>query len=132
MSEILDAVGSVLETAGVGTLGTSIFLSRSPDTPDACVVVYESGAGYPIYTHGTTGSALLVTNVQVIARAGREDYQAARTKITAVITAMEAVSNTVASGVTLLRAEQLNRPLPMGYDDNDRPEIAMNFTVTHV
>lgn len=132
MSEILDAVGTVLQTAGIGTLGTTIFLSRSPDTPDACVVVHESGAGYPIYTHGSSGSALLVTNVQVIARAGREDYQAARTKITAVITAMEAIANTTASGVTLLRAEQLNRPQPLGYDDNDRPRISMNFTVTHV
>ena len=132
MSEILDAVGTVLQTAGVGTLGTSIFLSRSPETPDACVTVHETGAGYPVYTHGTSGSALLVENIQVVARAGREDYVAARAKITAVITAMEAINNTVASGVTLLRAEQLNRPQPLGYDDNDRPRIAMTFTVTRV
>ena len=131
MSEILDAIGSVLQTAGVGTLGTNLFLSRSPDTPDACVTIYESGTGYPIYTHGTTGAALSVTNVQVMSRGAREDYETARTKITTVTTALEAVKETTASGIRLLRIEQLGRPVPLGYDDSDRPTIAMTYSVTH-
>lgn len=131
MSEILDAIGSVLQTAAVGTLGTNLFLSRMPETPDAAVAAYESGAGYPIYTQGTVGAALAVTNIQIVARASREDYQSARTKISAVIAALEAVNETTASGVRLLRVEQSGRPIPLGYDDNDRPEIAMNFSVTH-
>jgi hypothetical protein len=131
MAEILDAIGSVLQTAGIGTSGTNLFLSRSPDTPDACVVVYESGAGSVMYTQGTSGPALYKTNIQVVARAAREDYPTARTKISAVATALEAVNETTASGIRLLRAEQLGRPIPMGYDGNDRPEIALNFTVTH-
>ena len=132
MSEILDAVGSILQTAGVGTAGTDLFLSRRPETPDVCVTVYESGTGYPIYTHGANGAALYSTNIQVTARAEREDYPAARTKITAVITAMEAVRDSTISGITILRIEQFGRPIPMGYDGNDRPTVAMNFSVTHV
>jgi hypothetical protein len=131
MSEILDGIGSVLQSAGVGTLGTNLFLSRQPESPDACVTVIESGAGVNLYTHGIVGNALTMTNIQVTARAAREDYQAARTKITAVIAALEAVAETTADGVRLLRVESLGRPIPMGYDGNDRPEIAMNFTVTH-
>jgi len=131
MSEILDAIGSVLASASIGTQGTDLFLSRSPESPDSCVTVYESGAGYSIYTQGTTGAALQVTNIQVIARGALEDYVGARTKITDVITAMEAIKETTASGIRLLRAEQLGRPIPLGYDGNDRPRISMNFTVTH-
>ena len=131
MSEILDGVGSVLQTASIGTLGTTIFLSRQPDTPDACVTVLESGAGVNLYTHGITGPALAMTNIQVLVRAGREDYEAARTKVTSVINALEAVAETTASGIRMLRIESLGRPIPMGYDQTDRPEIAMNFTVTH-
>jgi hypothetical protein len=131
MSEILDGVGAVLQAAGVGTLGTNLFLSRQPDTPDACVTVVESGAGVNIYTHGVIGNALTMTNIQVTARAAREDYQSARSTITSVISALEAVAETTASSVRLLRVESLGRPIPMGYDGNDRPEIAMNFTVTH-
>ena len=132
MSEILDAVGTVLQTAGVGTLGSTIFLSRSPSTPDACVTIYETGAGFPVYTQGSSGSArLVVSNIQVVARGVREDYQGARSKISAVITAMEAINETTASGIRLLRAERLGSIAPLGFDDNDRPRVAMTFTVTH-
>lgn len=131
MSEILDAIGSVLQTAAVGTLGTDLFLSRTPDTPDACVTVLESGTGYVMYTHGTTGPALYVTNVQVITRGVREDYETPRTKITAVATALEAVNETTASSIRLLRIEQIARPVPLGYDDNERPRISQTFSVTH-
>lgn len=131
MSEILDGVGAVLQAAGIGTLGTDLFLSRQPTSPDACVSVVESGAGVNLYTHGVVGNALTMTNIQVTARAGREDYQAARAKISAAIGALEAVSETTASGVRILRVESLGRPIPLGYDNNDRPEITMNFTVTH-
>ena len=131
MSEILDAIGSVLQTASVGTLGSTLFLSRMPETPDVAVAAYESGAGFPIYTQGITGAALNVTNVQIVARAGREDYVSARTKISSVISALEAINESTVSGIRLLRIEQVGRPIPLGYDDNDRPEISMNFSVTH-
>lgn len=128
---LLDALGTVLQTASVGTLATSIFLSRSPDTPDACVTVYESGSGETMYTHGTAGAALNMTNVQVVCRGAREDYPTARSKVDAVIAAFEAVNETTTDGVRLLRIEKLGQAIPMGYDDNDRPSVAINFRVTH-
>lgn len=132
MSEILDAIGSALQTAGVGTLGSSIFLSRSPASPDAVVTIYETGAGYPLYTQGSTvGAALTVANIQVVARGAREDYQAARTKITATTAALEALSNSTISDILILRVEQVGTPSPLGLDDNDRPRVAMTYTVTY-
>jgi hypothetical protein len=132
MTEILDAVGTALQSAGIGTLGSSIFLSRSPASPDAVVTVYETGAGYPLYTQGSTsGAALIVANIQVVARASREDYQAARTKIANVTAALEALSNSTISGILILRVEQVGTPSPLGLDDNDRPRVAMTYTVTY-
>jgi hypothetical protein len=132
MSEILDVMGTVLQSAGVGTLGSTIFLSRSPSTPDACVTLYETGAGYPIYTQGSTsGARLTVANIQTVARAGREDYQAARTKISGIVSAFEAVADSTVLSVNLLRIEQVGTPTPLGLDDNDRPRVAMTFTVTY-
>lgn len=132
MAEILDAVGSVLQTASVGTLGTNLFLSRMPDSPEACVAVYESGAGTNMYVGGSTvGPALSVTNIQVVARGVREDYENPRLKIEAVITALETVQDQTISGFRILRAESFGRPVPLGYDENERPRIAMNFSVTH-
>lgn len=132
MSEILDVVGSALQTAGVGTLGSTIFLSRAPASPDALVTIYETGAGYPLYTQGSTsGAALIVANIQVVARAAREDYQAARTKITDATTALEALNDSTISGIRILRVEQVGTPTPLGLDDNDRPRVAMTYTVTY-
>ena len=43
---VLDALGDYLVTNSIGTLATTIFLARMPDSPDACVTLYESqGAG---------------------------------------------------------------------------------------
>ena len=132
MSEILDAMGTVLQSAGVGTLGSTIFLSRSPSTPDACVTLYETGAGYPVYTQGSgVGPSLTVANIQAVARSGREDYEAARTKISAVCSAFEAIAHSTVSSIQLLRVQQSGTPTPLGLDDNDRPRIAITFTVTY-
>lgn len=131
MSEILDVIGTALQSAGVGTLGSSIFLSRMPASPDAAVTVYETGAGYPLYTQGSAGgAALIVANIQVVARAAREDYQAARTKISAVTVALETLADSTISGIRILRIERVGSPSPLGLDDNDRPRVSMTYTVT--
>ncbi len=131
MASILDVVGSVLQTAGVGTLGTTLFLSRSPASPDACVTVLETGSGAPTYTFRSSGAALTTTNVQVVARAALEDYPAARTKIESAVAAMEAVNDISVSGTRLLRAELVGQPTPLGPDGNERPRIAATFAVLH-
>lgn len=131
MSEILDVIGLALQNASVGVLGTNLFLSRAPSTPDAIVTVYETGAGFPIYTQGHAGAALTVANIQMVARAAREDYQTARSKIGDVIDAMEAVNDATISGVRVLRVEQVGTPSPLGLDDNDRPRVSMTFSVTY-
>ena len=132
MSEILDAIGSALQSAGVGTLGTSIFLSRMPASPDVATTVYETGAGYAMYTQGTTvGPALTVANIQIVTRAAREDYQTARTTISTATTALETIVDSTISTIRVLRVEQVGSPSPLGLDDNDRPRVAMTFTVTY-
>jgi hypothetical protein len=128
---LLDALGSIAESAGIGTLATTIFLSRMPDTPDACVTIVESGSGNTIYMMKTVSGSLYQTNVQVMARGVREDYPNTRTKIDDTITAFETVNEQVISGFRVLRIEQIGRPVSVGYDENERPKVAMNFRVTH-
>lgn len=132
MSEILDAIGTALENAGVGTLGSTLFLSRQPPSPDAMVTVYETGAGYAIYTFGgAPGPRLSVSNIQVVARASREDYPAARTALATAVDALEALSESTIDGIRILRAEQIGSASPLGLDDNDRPRIAQTLSVTY-
>ena len=131
MTGILDAVGEVLETAEVGTLGVDLFLSRSPEAPDECLVVLETGSGTHQYTFRGSGAALVTTNVQLMARAGREDYPAARSAVDIAVAAMEEIDEVTVDGLRLLRAEQVGVAVPLGLDGNDRPRITVTFAVTH-
>jgi hypothetical protein len=125
MSTILEAVGNYLVAQGYGTLGTDIFLGKMPNKPDVCIGVYENEGGMPEFTMGAT----LLDNpaIQIIVRAGVEDYPTARDKVQAIRLSLAQVANTTLSGVTVLRIAPTGSVLPMGDDTNDRPHVSANF-----
>jgi len=125
MSTILEAVGDYLVAQGYGTLGTNIFLGKMPNKPDVCIGVYENEGGSPDFTMGT----VLLDNpaIQVIVRAGIEDYPTARDTAQSIRLLLAQVANTTLSGVTVLRIAPVGSVLPMGDDTNDRPHVSANF-----
>lgn len=132
MSELLDAIGGALDDASVGVLGTDLFLSRAPSTPDECLIVYETGAGYPIYTQGSVNTARLnVANVQVVSRGTREDYETARANVSAAIAALEGLADSTIDGIRVLRCELVGSVSSLGFDDNERPRVAATLSVTY-
>lgn len=74
MTTMLEALGTRLATDGVGTLGTDLFLSHMPESPDACVAIYEYGGSVPEMTMGAGLYAINRPRVQVKVRTAREDY----------------------------------------------------------
>jgi len=88
MATILESVGDYLQNtasafgahASQGTLGTSIFLAVLPETPDACVAIYENAGSSPTFTMGSGGIRIDYPMLQIICRASREDYPTARDK----------------------------------------------------
>lgn len=122
---ILEAVGNYLVAQGQGTLGTNLFLSRMPETPDACVCIYEGEGGMPEFTMGST----ILDNpaIQIIVRGTREDYVTARDKAQTIRLLLASVANQTLSGVTVLRIAPIGSVLPMGLDKNDRPMISTNY-----
>lgn len=122
---ILEAVANYLASNGQGTVGTSIYMSRMPETPDLCVCVYENEGGMPEFTMGST----MLSNpaIQVMVRATREDYQTARDKAEAIRVLLSQVANQTLSGVEVLRIQPVGSVLPIGLDKNDRPLISTNF-----
>lgn len=132
MSDLLDAIGTALQNGGAGTLGSTLFLSRQPSSPDAVLTAYETGAGYPMYTQGPAGApALRISNVQIVARSAREDYPAARAAISSASGILDGLLEQTISGIRILRAEQIGSPSPLGLDDNDRPRISVTYQITH-
>lgn len=127
MSTILEAIGDYLQAQSEGTLGTSIFLGRMPDTPDACVCVYESAGSLPEMTFGAAGIAIDRPIIQIICRAGRDDYPTARDKATSIRNKLSPLVNTTLSGIKVMRLEPTGSVNPIGPDEKDRPLVSMNF-----
>lgn len=127
MTTILEAVGNYLQANSIGTVGTDIFLSKMPTSPSVCIGVYEGEGGNPDFTMGSNGTWMDNPSIQIIVRAGREDYPTARDKAQSIRLLLGAVNNATLSGINVLRIVPRGSLIPMGDDENNRPHVGVNF-----
>jgi hypothetical protein len=127
MATILESVGDYLVTNSLGTLGTDLFLGTLPESPDACVAVYENSGTPPSFTMGTGGIVIDYPMLQVICRAGREDYPTARDKADTIRNLLASVLESTISGVHIMRIEPMGSVNPLGVDPKYRPLVSVNF-----
>lgn len=128
MATILEAVGDYLQAQGEGTLGTNLFLAMMPEDPDVVTCVYETSGYAPLETMGAAAFAVEKPGIQVIARAARGDYPAARDAVVRARNLLAAVTEQTISGIHILRISAEGSVLPMGEDQNGRPMLSANFT----
>lgn len=127
MTTILEAVGDYLQSNGFGTQGTDIFLAVLPETPDTCIAVYESVGNKPDFTMGDAPWAIDRPVIQVICRASRSDYPAARNTAESIRELLSAITEQTISTVPVMRIEAQSSVSPMGEDENQRPLVSINF-----
>ena len=73
----LDDISDFLSTSGVTT---TIRKGVMPETPDACVALYETGGIAPVHAmKATAGRVVRRPAVQVVCRATVDEYDTART-----------------------------------------------------
>ena len=127
MATILESVGDYLVTNTLGTLGTNLFLGTLPESPDACVAVYENSGTPPSFTMGTGGIVIDYPMLQIICRAGREDYPTARDKAESIRNLLASVLESTIIGVHIMRIEPMGSVNPLGVDPKYRPLVSVNF-----
>jgi len=127
MATILESIGDYLVTNSLGTLGTTLFLGTLPETPDECVAVYENAGSPSAFTMGTGGIVIDYPMIQIIARAGREDYPTARDKAESIRVLLASVLDTTISSVKIMRIEPMGSVNPLGVDGKYRPLVSVNF-----
>ena len=127
MATILESIGDYLVTNSHGALGTSLFLGTLPESPDACVAVYENSGSSPAFTMGAGGIRIDYPMIQIICRAGREDYPTARDKADTIRILLASVLETTVSGVHIMRIEPMGSVNQLGVDPKYRPLISVNF-----
>jgi hypothetical protein len=97
-----------------------------PDSPDYCVALYEYSGIAPIETFGNVAFEIDRPSIQVVVRAGRDDYAIARDKAMLLRTLICGLTNVSISGMTILRVSSSGSVLPLGVDDLERPKVSFN------
>lgn len=136
MSFLAD-VAALINDEGIADLGVDLFYGKLRDNPDEVVVIFEYA--------GQARSDLAENRfpgLQVITRGESEQggYDAAREKIESIYNYLVTIGNetkegnALAAGVTInnttyLKFSAIQEPFPLGRDEKDRPQFAVNFLV---
>ena len=110
--------------------GVNLFLGRTPaEAPNAVVTVYEYPGQPPTFTMGAEISAVEHPRIQIAVRGERENYPGALSwavLIRNTLAGYAVPDNTYFTHT--MRIETMGTPMPMGFDDTERPKFTMNFT----
>lgn len=128
MATVLEALGAYIDTNRADlTIGTNLFLSKMPDTPDVCVCIYEYQGSAPVMTFGSTPIEIDRPSVQISVRAARDDYATARDLAQALRTLVSGIVNVTSSNVVLKRIEPTGSFYPLSVDQLERPRVVFNM-----
>jgi len=124
---LLDDVATFVDTSTALTVGTDLFKGLMPDTPDACVALYETPGEMALEMGGGSTPTVERPHLQVISRAA--DYVTARNNSQTVHNAIRGVTDQTLSGRRYLRIQPLQDPYMMGRDENRRVKVVFNCSV---
>ena len=130
MANVLDDLGVRIATAISGTVGTDIFKSTLPPSPDACVSLFESGGLAPEKRFGTKGIEWERPAVQVVVRGAPNDYATARATIQTIYESIAEIETEDLSGTRYYLSNPQQNPFALGVDEQERPTVAFNVLLT--
>lgn len=118
-------VKDLLVTAGLGTYGTDLFVSKEPTKPDACVTIYDTSGMPP-----EAWFELDYPGIQVRIRGAVNGYIVAMAKAYSIKNALHGVYNTTQGGARYISIIATGEPECIGYDENERAIIVLNFNIS--
>lgn len=126
---LLDEIGDYLTAQGAvgGSSGWALMKADMPATPDKVVSLFETGGarGEPRYPLTRERFQVRVRGAERHAATGA--YSAARAKIAAIRALLHGASKLVLGSTWYNLILELGAPIPIGYDENGRPEITHNY-----
>lgn len=127
---VLEDIGTRIQSAGYGTLGTNLFLGLLPDKPDHAVCIYEYRGFDPDETMGGNGVPVLENvRIQVVVRDTDANYATAKTKAMNIWKNLSQVQDTTLSGTRYLHIRPMSSPYLLDRDEEMRGKIICNYLV---
>lgn len=124
---MLEALADKLQSASIATAGVNLYIGLMPSSPDVCVALYEYAGEPPLEVLRDNAATLERPSVQVMVRAGRNDYPTARNLIKSVRDSLTGITDETISGVRFLRVNQNSAINSVGTDENDRPIFTLSL-----
>ena len=125
---LLDDIGGYIDTNTSFSLGTDLYLSLLPESPDNCAVLLEDGGSSPVFTMGSVNIPQMERpELQIIVR--NTSYTTGRALADELFRLLTAISNEDINGVLYQRIEAIASPALYERDDNRRSLFTVNFTV---
>ena len=121
---LIEQIATLLQTNGVGTLGTNLFVSRLPDNIDSCVGVFDTGGLIP-----NIDIPLGEPTFQVYIRA--VSYEAGKTKLDAVRALLHRRMNQVVitGGTYAYYIYAMSEGGHVGQNERGQDEFSINFKI---
>jgi hypothetical protein len=126
---MLEAIADRLQSASIAFAAQDLFIGLMPDQPDRCLAIYEYAGAGPLEVMVDNTATLERPSIQVMSRAGRNDYPTARDLIEQARDELTSITNETISGETFLRVNQISSINALGVDTNDRPRFTLSLQV---
>lgn len=124
----LDEIAARLVAAGIGTIGSSIFLGSKAIIPPGAgpfISLTETGGSAPTRIHNKPTPNTQRPTAQILVRA--TSYLVARTKSKDAYAALDGTYNTSIAGVLYHSITARQEPTDIGLDDVGRPMVVFNI-----
>lgn len=122
---VAESIVDFLDSEGVATKGTDIFLGSQPDSPDNCITLYDESAPTleesDAFNIDTGGVQVMVRNT---------DYLTAKATLTTIHQKVSGFRHGkfVASGPWIRQTHITTPPSSIGKDEDDRHEWVVHYS----
>jgi len=127
MNPPCEDIKDILVDGGVGVFQTNLFLVSMPNTPDACVGVFDSPGMPPDLSYNVYD--LEYPSVQVRVRGDIFGYEAAWNKAKEVKDCLHGKANETWNGTYYLLIACSAEIMFVYVDENNRPVLSVNFEI---
>lgn len=128
---MLDDFGSYVNTNTSFTLGTDLYLSLMPESPDNVVVLIENSGTAPVFTLGSTNTPQMERpELQVIVR--NTSYATGRSNSETLYRLLTQITNTTIGSTLYHRVEAVAAPALYDRDSSRRSLFTCNFNIIKV